>query len=168
MVDRIDAEPVEVLAADGSALDGADLQEPLVAVAPVRERRACAWRFPSTGGSVGRVRRALRPFLAQAEVPDDETDDLVLAACEAAANGLEHALQPTEPFFDVHAEVDGGCVEIVIRDYGRWTTTRTARGDRGRGLRMMTMLAAVTLTSGPHGTTVTLRNLRRAQPAGRP
>ena len=48
---------------------------------------------------------------------------------------------------------------IVIRDYGRWVTAGADPGNRGRGLHMMTMLAAVSLTSGPLGTTVTLRNL---------
>ena len=48
--------------------------------------------------------------------------NLVLAAGEAAANGVEHARHPTEPFFDVQAEIEGHSVRIVVRDYGRWTT----------------------------------------------
>jgi anti-sigma regulatory factor (Ser/Thr protein kinase) len=124
------------------------------------ERRSGAWRFPVAGTSVRAVRRALRPFLADAELPADEVEDLVLAACEAAANAVEHAVHPTEHFFDLTAETDDGRVEIVVRDYGRWRTDRTPSRDEGHGLLMMSTLAAVTLTSGPFGTTVTLRRLR--------
>ena len=43
-------------------------------------------------------------------LPDDEIDDLVLAACEAAANAVEHAVHPTEHFFDLTAETEDGRV----------------------------------------------------------
>jgi anti-sigma regulatory factor (Ser/Thr protein kinase) len=129
----------------------------LVAVAT----RTRDWRFPSTAMSVRTMRRELRPFLASSELPEQDVDDLVLAACEAAANGVEHARQPAEPFFDVQAEIEGRSVRVVVRDYGRWNAPDTVPGNRGRGrgLHMMTMLAAVSLTSGPLGTSVTLRNL---------
>ena len=117
------------------------------------------WRFPSTAQSVRAMRHALRPFLASSGLPEQDVDDLVLAACEAAANGIEHARHPAEPFFDVQAEIAGRSVRIVVRDYGRWTAPQALPGSRGRGLHMMTMLAAVSLTSGPLGTSVTLRNL---------
>jgi anti-sigma regulatory factor (Ser/Thr protein kinase) len=124
------------------------------------DRRSGTWRFPVAGTSVRGVRRALRPFLADAGLPTEEVEDLVLAACEAAANAVEHAVHPTEHFFDLTAETDDGRVEIVVRDYGRWRTDRTPPGDEGHGLLLMSTLAAVTLTSGPFGTTVTLRRLR--------
>ena len=53
-----------------------------------------------------------------------------------------------------------GRVEIVVRDYGRWRSDGTPPKDEGHGLLLMSTLAAVTLTSGPFGTTVTLRRLR--------
>ena len=126
---------------------------------PAASVSARDWRFPSTAGSVRSVRRQLRPFLVESGLPEADIDDLVLAACEAVTNGIEHARYPTEPFFDVQAEIEGRRVQIVVRDYGRWTTQRVDPGHRGRGLHMMTMLAAVSVTSGPLGTTVTLRNL---------
>jgi anti-sigma regulatory factor (Ser/Thr protein kinase) len=122
-----------------------------------------AWRFPSTARSVGRVRGLLRPFLTESGFPDDEADDLVLAACEAATNGVEHAHHPTEPFIDVLVEVVGTRVRIVVRDYGRWTPWAAGSPHRGRGLRMMNVLTAVSLTSGPQGTSVTLQNLADAR-----
>src|SRR5438067_540770 len=106
--------------------------------------------------SVRAMRCELRPFLADAGVAAAQIDDLLLAACEAATNGIEHARNPTEPFLDVEVQVAGPRVRIVVRDYGRWAPHRVDHGHRGRGLQMMTMLAAVSLTSGPLGTTVTL------------
>src|SRR4051794_16339232 len=93
----------------GDDLDG---RSPVaVALAPAApgtaSPRTCEWRFPSTALSVRTMRGELRPFLLESGLPDPEIDDLVLAACEAAANGIEHARHPTEPFFDVEAEVDG-------------------------------------------------------------
>jgi anti-sigma regulatory factor (Ser/Thr protein kinase) len=126
---------------------------------PARARQARDWRFPSTALSVRGMRRELRPFLTRSGLPDAEIDDLVLAASEAAANGVEHAHDPSEPFFDVRAEIDGRRVRIVVRDYGRWATGRHDHGDRGRGLGMMSKLAAVSLTASPLGTSVTLCNV---------
>jgi anti-sigma regulatory factor (Ser/Thr protein kinase) len=125
---------------------------------PLTARRTRDWRFPLTATSVRGMRRELRSFLTGSRLPDAEIDDLVLAASEAAANGVEHARDPSEPFFDVLAEIDRRRVRIVVRDYGRWATGRHDDQARGRGLRMMSLLAVVSLTSGPLGTTVTLRN----------
>jgi anti-sigma regulatory factor (Ser/Thr protein kinase) len=150
------AEPIDPGPVDRSAdVDGVTSTGSPVAVATRRR----VWRFPSTAMSVRTMRRELRPFLASSELPEKEVDDLVLAACEAAANGVEHARHPAEPFFDVQAGIEGRSVCIVVRDYGRWTPPNADPGNRGRGLHMMTMLAAVSLTSGPLGTSVTLRNL---------
>jgi anti-sigma regulatory factor (Ser/Thr protein kinase) len=145
------AEPIDM----GPAVDGEIGGRSPIAVA----RRTRDWRFPSTAMSVCTMRHELRPFLESADVPEHDVDDLVLAACEAAANGIEHARHPAVPFFDVQAEIEGRSVRIVVRDYGRWTAPHSVPDNRGRGLPMMTMLAAVSLTSGPLGTSVILRNL---------
>ncbi len=121
--------------------------------------RTMEWRYPLTQLAVRTMRQELRPFLATSGLSDAEIDDLVLAGCEAAVNGIEHARSPAEPFFDVQAEILGRQVSVVVRDYGRWTPHLGDPGHRGSGLHMMTMLAAVSLTSGPLGTTVTIRNL---------
>jgi anti-sigma regulatory factor (Ser/Thr protein kinase) len=114
------------------------------------------WRLPSTDRSVVAVRRGLRTFLDEAGLPDDEICDLVLAACEAAGNAVEHAQQPVEPFIDVHSEVVDGCATIVVSDSGRWRDPLGA-AHRGRGLSIMDHLADTTVTAGRGGTTVTLR-----------
>jgi anti-sigma regulatory factor (Ser/Thr protein kinase) len=151
------ADPIE---ADESVVGGPsrldDLEFPTVETWPSRIR---TWRFPYAAVAVPTMRAELRRFLTEFGLTDPTVDDLILAACEAAANCVEHARHPTEPFFDVQAGVLGREARIVIRDHGRWTTRHVDPGHQGRGLHMMTMLAAVSLTSGPEGTTVTLRNL---------
>jgi anti-sigma regulatory factor (Ser/Thr protein kinase) len=115
------------------------------------------WRFPSVLSSVPQMRRGLRGFLYDSALSYDEAEDLLLAASEAANNAVEHAQQPTEPFFDVSTEVDDGRVTIVIQDHGGWQLP-TSTSDRGRGLAMMRALADTTVTTRLSGTTVTIRS----------
>jgi anti-sigma regulatory factor (Ser/Thr protein kinase) len=115
------------------------------------------WRFPSALTSVPQMRRGLRGFLYDSALSYDETEDLLLAASEAANNAVEHAQQPTEPFFDVSTEVDDGRVTIVIQDHGGWQQP-TSTSDRGRGMAMMKALADTTVTTRLSGTTVTIRS----------
>jgi anti-sigma regulatory factor (Ser/Thr protein kinase) len=115
------------------------------------------WRWPSVLTSVRAMRLELRPVLDLTGLPDDELDDLVMAAGEAAANAVEHSRLPALPFFDVCTEVGEHRARIVIQDHGRWRTPTTG-GDRGRGLQMIGVLADATLTVGSRGTTVVLCN----------
>jgi anti-sigma regulatory factor (Ser/Thr protein kinase) len=124
----------------------------------------CEWRFPSDLTSMAGMRSGLRSFLDDTALSDDEIEDLVLAASEAANNAVEHAQQPTVPFFDVSAAVDDGAVTIVIQDHGGWRQP-TSPSDRGRGLAMMRDLADTTVIARLHGTTVTMRSPRAAPAA---
>jgi anti-sigma regulatory factor (Ser/Thr protein kinase) len=119
------------------------------------------WRWRSIPTSVRAMRRELRTVLDMTGLPDDELDDLILAAGEAGANAVEHAQMPTLPFFDVLSEVGERRAHVVIQDHGRWRHP-TAGGDRGRGLHMIGHLTDATLTIGARGTTVVLRSRRRA------
>ncbi|MGY2078974.1 ATP-binding protein [Modestobacter sp. SYSU DS0657] len=114
------------------------------------------WRFASVPQSIAGLRRALRRFLAAAELDEDQAYDLTLAACEAATNAIEHAQDPSEPFFDVTAEAGADAVVITVRDYGQWRE-RVPSMDRGRGGMLMSALADITATPGPEGTTVVIR-----------
>jgi anti-sigma regulatory factor (Ser/Thr protein kinase) len=122
---------------------------------PWWERRQ--WRWPSAAISLRAMRLELRPLLELTGLPDDQIEDLILAAVEAAANAVEHAHHPAPPCFDVLTEVGAARTRIVIQDHGSWRPP-TGVGDRGRGLQMMHRLADATLTVGPRGTTVVLRN----------
>ena len=134
------------------AAPGADWQ-----TSPARRHRE--WRLCSVPSSVASMRWGLRAFLDDAGLSGDELEDLILAACEAATNALEHAQHPTEPFFDVAIQIADDKVTIVVQDHGQWRAP-TSSPFRGRGLAMMRVLADTTVTPCASCTTVTLRNHR--------
>jgi anti-sigma regulatory factor (Ser/Thr protein kinase) len=115
------------------------------------------WHLPATSVSVPSLRRGLRSVLDDTGLPDDALYDLLLAACEAATNAIEHAQEPTEPFIDVRFEVAEGQVTIIVQDHGRWRDG-PATPLRGRGLAMMRALADTTVDAHARGTTVTMRS----------
>ncbi|HLM07518.1 MAG TPA: ATP-binding protein [Blastococcus sp.] len=113
------------------------------------------WRLPSEASSVPVLRGRLRAWLQAAGVEADQTYDLLLAACEAATNAIEHAQDPTEPFFDVRASLEGTQLRISVRDYGQWRE-RSASMDRGRGSTLMSAFGDISATPSPEGTTVVI------------
>jgi anti-sigma regulatory factor (Ser/Thr protein kinase) len=115
-----------------------------------------SWRLPCIPGSVRLLRHELRPFLDVTALPGEELDDLVLAACEAAANAVDHA-GTAAGSFDVSVAVEGERICITVRDHGRWRDPVPGTG-RGRGLLLMRHLSALTVTVTPEGTTVTMEN----------
>jgi anti-sigma regulatory factor (Ser/Thr protein kinase) len=115
------------------------------------------WRLPASLSSVTVLRRALDAFLREAALSDDERYDLLLAACEAASNAIEHPLNPAEPFVEVTAEIGDARVTIEVCDHGQWRDASPGTL-RGRGMRMMWLLADTTVAAGRHGTTVTIRS----------
>ncbi|HET6392937.1 MAG TPA: ATP-binding protein [Blastococcus sp.] len=125
------------------------------------------WRLPSSASSIPALRRRLRGWLETAGLGEDQAYDLLLAACEAATNAIEHAQEPTQPYFDVSAGVDDGCVRIAVRDYGQWRE-RVPSMDRGRGSTLMSAIGEITATPSPGGTTVVITSAvtgRRTAPA---
>ena len=119
--------------------------------------RCREWRLPSTARSVPLLRRELHAYLQGTSLTEEQLYDLLLAACEAATNAIEHAQRPSQSFFDVVTEVDGERVSILVRDFGEWREP-IAESHRGRGIAMMRALADMSLVSNPGGTTVTLRS----------
>jgi CheY-like chemotaxis protein/anti-sigma regulatory factor (Ser/Thr protein kinase) len=126
------------------------------APAPVAPAVRRHWRFPADTRSIPALRRRLWALFAEAGLDEDLAYDLVLAACEAATNAVEHAQEPAEPVIDVGAEVVGGRVEVAVRDHGRWRE-RVPSMDRGRGSMLMSAVGEVTATPSPAGTTVVIR-----------
>jgi anti-sigma regulatory factor (Ser/Thr protein kinase) len=134
------------------ALRPAPRPEPGPATATRFER----WRFPSGTASIPALRRRLRALFAEAELDEDLGYDLLLAACEAATNAVEHAQDPAEPVVDVTVEIGTDEVVVAVRDHGRWRE-RVPSMDRGRGSMLMSAFAEVTATPSAEGTTVVIR-----------
>ncbi|WP_233491114.1 ATP-binding protein [Blastococcus sp. TBT05-19] len=142
-------------------------EKPAAAVAPVvgeGEHRA-QWQLPSDPASIPVVRRRLRALLHVAGVDDDQAYDLLLAACEAASNAVEHAQDPSEPVIEVAARVGDDLVEITVRDHGQWRE-RVPSMDRGRGSTLMSAFADVTATPSPEGTLVRISSPRLRRRSG--
>ena len=124
------------------------------------------WRLPAELAAIPLVRRRLRALLEGAGVDPDQSYDLLLAACEAASNAIEHAQDPSEPTIDVTVRVSDEQVEITVRDHGQWRE-RVPSMDRGRGSTLMSAFADVTATPSPEGTLVRIRSPRlRSRPGG--
>jgi anti-sigma regulatory factor (Ser/Thr protein kinase) len=114
-----------------------------------------SWRLPSQTVAIPALRRRLRAWLDASGVEPDQAYDLLVAACEAATNAVEHAQEPTEPCFEVTAAVADGRIRITVRDYGQWRE-RTPAMDRGRGGTLMSAVGEITAIPSPEGTTVVI------------
>jgi serine phosphatase RsbU (regulator of sigma subunit)/anti-sigma regulatory factor (Ser/Thr protein kinase) len=112
--------------------------------------------LPAEPGALSQLRRRLGPWLVHAGASKEEAYDVVLAACEAAANAVEHAYGPSEARFHVTAQEEEGEVRVEVRDHGAWRPQRDPR--RGRGLSVMReLMDDVSVNSSGGGTNVLLR-----------
>ena len=89
-------------------------------------------------------------------MPEQDVFDLTVAVSEAAANAIEHPLDPAEPVIFVSASLDDDAVCVTVRDTGRWRPS-TGAGYRGRGLALIGALSELSVTRSDEGTSVTLR-----------
>ena len=112
--------------------------------------------WPAQADALAQIRHLLRRWLRHHGASDDEIYDITVACQEACANAVEHAYAPGDEAFEVEAILDGGAVEISVRDRGQW---RRARGThRGRGMPMMeALMDSVHVQHTADGTTVVLR-----------
>jgi anti-sigma regulatory factor (Ser/Thr protein kinase) len=111
------------------------------------------------------LRRTLGRWLDAAGASDEESQDIRMAAHEAACNSMEHAYGFEEATFRLDASRNNGEVSIVVRDTGGWREPR--KSDRGRGLELMrALMDDVELEAGDAGTTVRMRRKISAGPNG--
>jgi serine phosphatase RsbU (regulator of sigma subunit)/anti-sigma regulatory factor (Ser/Thr protein kinase) len=111
--------------------------------------------LPARPNVLGGLRKTLGRWLRAAGASEDELFDISLSTSEAAANAIEHAYGAREANFTVRCEHDGQLVTIIVRDVGRWRTTRPPGG--GRGLEIMrSLLDDVKVDSDQEGTVVTM------------
>jgi anti-sigma regulatory factor (Ser/Thr protein kinase) len=105
--------------------------------------------------SLTSLRRTLGRWLDHAGASDEESQDIRMAAHEAACNSMEHAYGFEDAVFKLDATRSDGRVSIVVSDTGGWREPRES--DRGRGLDLMrALMDEVDLQAGSEGTTVTM------------
>ncbi|WP_285683314.1 SpoIIE family protein phosphatase [Actinoplanes sp. NBRC 103695] len=131
----------------------------------VTEPREFVLRLPSDPTRLSVLRRRLDDFLTAHEVPEGDVFDLTVAVSEAAANAIEHPIDPAEPFITVEASLDAEAVTVTVRDSGTWRPSN-GPGFRGRGLALIGALSEMSLVRSEEGTAVTLR--RPLTPDGSP
>ena len=116
--------------ADDTALVGIRLLEPKDATLEMI--------LPAEPGSLAQLRRELNRWLTQKDASDQDIFEITVAACEAAANAIEHAYGLGEADFDVKVSLNDDVVTIIVRDQGRWRAPRGS--NRGRGLQLIESL----------------------------
>jgi anti-sigma regulatory factor (Ser/Thr protein kinase) len=113
--------------------------------------------FPAESSQLAPVRKALRSWLAQCDLPDRTAQNVLVAAGEACANAVEHGHRHAPgDFIHLRAEALVDNLRLTVADTGRWKPPQPeANAHRGRGLALMrAMMQQVTVTPGPSGTTV--------------
>ncbi|MFI6072948.1 SpoIIE family protein phosphatase [Actinoplanes sp. NPDC051343] len=113
-------------------------------------------RLPAEPTRLSVLRRRLEEFLTAHGVPEADRFDLTVAVSEAAANAIEHPVDPAEPVITVEASIDDLVVSVTVSDTGRWKPADAA-GFRGRGLALIGALAELSVARTENGTSVTLR-----------
>ncbi|GAA2671199.1 SpoIIE family protein phosphatase [Actinoplanes palleronii] len=120
------------------------------------EPREFVMRLPSDPTRLSVVRKRLEDFLTAHAVPEADLFDLIVAVSEAAANAIEHPIDPAEPVIVVEASVEPDAIIVIVRDTGRWRPATDA-GFRGRGLALIGALTELSVHRSAEGTAVTLR-----------
>jgi GAF domain-containing protein/anti-sigma regulatory factor (Ser/Thr protein kinase) len=115
-------------------------------------------RLPTTIDALYVVRDALRTWTDGVPLGRFESENLVLAAWEASANAIEHAVSAADGTVLVRATLEGSTIRVTVEDDGRWVPP-TDRPGRGFGLQLMRSLtSSVEIMPGgdERGTRVTI------------
>jgi anti-sigma regulatory factor (Ser/Thr protein kinase) len=115
--------------------------------------------FPAHASELRRTRTALRSWLTRAEVSQDQTLKVLIAAGEAVSNAIEHGHRDeSEGTIRLGATALGDQVRLTITDTGSWKTPQPAANPhRGRGIGLMRdLMHDVTINPDTAGTTVHL------------
>ncbi|MGI9019099.1 MAG: ATP-binding SpoIIE family protein phosphatase [Solirubrobacterales bacterium] len=112
--------------------------------------------LPAESRSLATLRRVLGRWLKAAGAGETEIYETLVAVGEACANAIAHAYPAGDASFEIAASRLGPELEVVVRDFGSW---RSSRGEeRRRGLTLMEQLMEeVEIDKGEGGTTVVLR-----------
>ncbi|MER7332444.1 MULTISPECIES: SpoIIE family protein phosphatase [unclassified Micromonospora] len=115
-----------------------------------------ALRLPADPTRLSVLRKRLEDFLVAHRVNETDLFDLTVAISEAAANAIEHPVDPAESTIRVEVVIEDRTVVATVRDSGRWRES-TGSGFRGRGLALIEALGELSVARTPEGTEVTLR-----------
>jgi anti-sigma regulatory factor (Ser/Thr protein kinase) len=113
-------------------------------------------RLPAEPTRLSVLRRRLEDFMTAHDVPEADRFDLTVAVSEAAANAIEHPVEPAEPVITIEASIADRVVTVTITDTGQWKPADSA-GFRGRGLALIGALADLSVARTADGTAVTLQ-----------
>ena len=148
---------------DRGALDGLDDKVPASAFDPVLytrklyESAPLEMTFPAEAAQLAPVRKALRGWLGQCQLPTQMLYDVLIAVGEACANAIEHGHRDNPgDIIHLRAESFVDSLRLTITDSGRWKTPEPeANTHRGRGTMLMrALMEQVTILPGSTGTTV--------------
>jgi anti-sigma regulatory factor (Ser/Thr protein kinase) len=139
-------------------LVGDDIRGDDIAVLAVRLLAAAPapldLRLPATPQSLDLVRDALRLWLANAPLSEEQAHEVVLAAWEACANAVEHPQDARRLVFTLAARTDDGRILIDVTDSGTWRNGRS-HPDRGLGLHLIrSVMTSVSVLRGEDGTRI--------------
>ena len=118
--------------------------------------------LPADPGLLRHFRQQLAAWLEATFVDERTRDAILLAAHEAAANGIEHGGAP----LSVEGRAEPDVILIEVKSAGRWAAHPRVRSDeRGRGLDLMRgLVSEVEILAEEERTIVRLRTIRsRAQ-----
>ena len=104
------------------------------------------------------VRGAVRRWLRERGIPDDDAAEILVACGEACANAVQHAYSGAAAPgpLAVEAHIVEGTLEMCVRDHGRWRAPVDRGG--GWGLQLMQgLMDDVEVKQTAAGTTVRLR-----------
>jgi serine/threonine-protein kinase RsbW len=151
---------LDQLLVGGTAPD--DITLLVLAFEPVTRRRELS--FPARLEMLRVVRSELRSWLDANGVEPAVASDIVLACDEACANAVEHgASSGGQDTIDLTLSADDDEVVLSIADAGAWLESGLV-AEQPHGLQIMeALMSEVQVTSGAHGTTVTMRRRRSRQ-----
>ncbi|MET9441069.1 SpoIIE family protein phosphatase [Streptomyces sp. NPDC006610] len=116
--------------------------------------------FPAESAQLAPVRKALRGWLAQCDLPTETVQNVLVAAGEACANAIEHGHRHTPgDAVRLRAEATVDTLRLTVADSGRWKDPQPGLAPhRGRGVAIMrALMQQVAITPGPCGTTVDMQ-----------
>ena len=116
--------------------------------------------LPCDPSQLGGFRATLGAWLDQEGVNDHDRDEIILAAHEAVANGIEHSDGHGE--LRVRGEIDDEAVTVTVMSPGPWREPETRLG-RGNGLVIIRGLTEVDIDA-----TATSADVRMRRPLSAP